>query len=137
MKNIVLKSLLLLTVVSVIACSSDDESGIDSNLFATWTLSSTVFRDCTNSDLNDVINETCTDNNCEKMVLNSDFTYQMISTAHGVDEISSGTFEVRGNQIQLTPASGSAEVVEFIVSSSSLTFSTDILACQQDLVYSK
>jgi hypothetical protein len=137
MKPVFIKLLLAIVIVSVVSCSSDDGPSVDPELFDTWTLSTTVFRDCTDPSLDDIINEVCNDNSCQKMVLNSDYTYQMIVTTHGVDEISSGTFEVIANEIQLVTSSGTAEIVEFSVTPNSLVFSTDILACTQNLVYTK
>lgn len=137
MKNFLKHFFLIVIIVSAFSCSSDDEPKIDAELFDTWTLSSTVFSDCTDADLDDTISEVCNDNSCQKMVLNSDFTYQMIVTNHGIDEVSSGTFQVIGNEIQLVSSSNSAEIVEFTVTSSSLVFTTDILACTQSLFYTK
>lgn len=137
MKYILKSFFLILLIFAVFSCSSDDEPKVDAELFDTWTLSSTVFSDCHDADLNDTISETCNDNICQKMVLNSDYTYQMIITNHGIDEVSSGTFQVIGNEIQLVTSSNSAEIVEFTVTSTSLIFETDILACTQSLFYTK
>jgi len=71
------------------------------------------------------------------MVLNSDYTYQMIFTSRGVDEILSGTFEVIGNEIQLVSSSNTAEIVEFSVTSTSLVFTTDVFTCTKNLIYIK
>ena len=137
MKQFLIKLLSIIVIVSVVGCSSDDEPKVDAELFDTWTLSSTVFSDCTDADLDETINEVCNDKSCQKMVLNSDYTYQMIVTNHGIDEVSSGTFQVIGNEIQLVTSSNRAEIVEFTVTSTSLVFTTDILACTQSLFYTK
>ena len=128
---------MILLIASVFSCSSDDRPSIDPELFDTWTLSTTVFRDCNDPDLDDTIAEFCNDKSCQKLVLNSDYTYQRIVTTNGIDEISSGTFEVIGNEIQLVTSSNTAEIVEFSVTSTSLVFATEILRCTQNLVYIK
>lgn len=137
MKNIFKNFFLILLIVSVFSCSSDDGASVDPELFDTWTLTTTVFRNCNDPDLDNTINELCNDISCQKMVLNSDYTYQMILTSRGVDEVSSGTFEVIGNEIQLVSSSNTAEIVEFSVTSTSLVFATDVLTCTQNLVYTK
>jgi len=137
MKNIFGSLFLVLLIVTLYSCSSDDGPSVDPDLFDTWTLNTTVFRDCGDPDLDDTINELCNDISCQKMVLNSDYTYQMIFTSRGVDEILSGTFEVIGNEIQLVSSSNTAEIVEFSVTSTSLVFTTDVFTCTKNLIYIK
>jgi len=136
MKNRLAKLLAILLIGTIAACSSE-EDGIDQNIFGTWTFTTTIFRDCADSDLNDVISETCTDSSCKKLEINSDNSYRFITQIGTTESIQSGTFEIRGGQIQLTPTSGNANVFDFVVTSVSLILSSDLLACKQDLVYSK
>ena len=120
------------------SCGSDDSPGIDANLFGTWTLTSTVLRDCANSNDNSSTPAVCDAQTCVRLTLTDDNRYERITLARGQEQTERGQIQIGETQIKFLPdnTTGSS-LLDYQVTSSSLALSNVTLVCTEDFRYSK
>ena len=133
--------LLILTLalaVFSVSCGSDDDGGINANLFGTWTLTANVFRDCANPNDDSATAITCDAQTCEQLILSENNRYQRVITQRGQSSTEQGLIQVTADQIRFLPDNSTgSETLDYAVTGELLVLSNVTLVCTEELRYSK
>ena len=131
-------SFLLLLGVFALSCG-DDEGGIDSGLFATWTKVRTELRDCANPSDNSSTSDPCTAQDCLKITLTDDLRYTMTTTVRGQDQVEQGQVQIGETQINFLPdnTTGSTRYGYTLNSTTLTLINENSVICTEAFVYNK
>ena len=130
-------SFLLVLVVFTLSCG-DDEGGIDTGLFASWTKVRTELRDCANPDDNSSTNEVCDSQVCEIITLTDDLRYTMVTTVRGQEQTETGQVQIGENQINFLPDNSTGSTLYgYTLSGNTLTLTNNTVICTEAFVYNK
>lgn len=137
--NLKLQSLtLVLIVASLFSCGSDDEAGIDTNLFGTWTLTTTVLRDCANPNDNSSTPAVCDAQTCIRLTLTNDNRYERVTLVRGQEQTERGQIQIGETQIKFLPDNTTgSQLLDYQVTAASLTLTNVTIICSEDFRYSK
>lgn len=137
-KSIKLLSACLMLVILSLSCGSDDGRGIDTNLFGTWTLTSTALRDCANPGDNSSANQICDDQTCVRITMTDDLRYERVELVRGQEQLVRGQIQVGETQIRFLPDNTTgSEILDYQLTASMLTLSNVTLVCTEEFRYSK
>lgn len=134
------KRLSFLLVLGVFALScGDDEGGIDTGLFATWTKVRTELRDCANPNDNSSTADVCDDQVCERITLTDDLRYTITTLVRGQEQIEQGQVQIGETQINFLPDNSTGSTrYGYTLSGTTLTLINESsVICTEAFVYNK
>ncbi|MFY0687523.1 MAG: hypothetical protein JXQ90_10185 [Cyclobacteriaceae bacterium] len=100
MKRLSLLSIILLTIIS--ACKNDDELEVDNALKQTWVATYFSKSGCDNENNNFEEDKVCDDENCLKLTLKADNTYERKEVINGVSRIETGDWIIDEEEIRFS-----------------------------------